>query len=52
MLGSTKRLLTWIASVLVAAVIAIQSMILAMDVYLALQEPAEPVPVLIEDGQK
>jgi hypothetical protein len=49
MFGSTKSLLTWIAGVLVAAAIAILSMIFAMDVYLALQEPAEPVPVPIED---
>jgi hypothetical protein len=45
MFGSTKSLLTWIAGVLVAAAIAILSMIFAMDVYLALQEPAEPVPI-------
>ncbi|MGA2999322.1 hypothetical protein [Bradyrhizobium sp.] len=49
MFGSTKSLLMWIAGALVAAVIAILSVIFAMDVYLALQDPAEPVPVPIED---
>lgn len=43
--GSTKSSLTWIAGVLVAAVIAILSVIFAMDMYLALQDPAEPMPV-------
>ena len=49
MFGSTKSWLTWIAGVLVAALIAILGVIFAMEVYLALQYPAEPVPVPIED---
>jgi hypothetical protein len=52
MFGSTKQLLMWVGGVIVAAVIAILSMIIAMNVYLALQDPAEPVPVLIEAGEK
>jgi hypothetical protein len=47
--GSTKSLLTWVAGVLVAAVIAILSVIFALDVYLALQEPAERLPLPVED---
>jgi hypothetical protein len=43
--GSTKSLLTWIAGALVAAVIAILGVIFAMDVYLTLRDPAEPVPI-------
>jgi hypothetical protein len=49
MFGSTKSLLTWIAGVLVAAVIAILSVIFAIEVYLALQDPAEPLPAPAED---
>ena len=45
MSGSTKSLLSWIAGVLVAAAVAILSVIFVMDIYLALQEPSEPVPV-------
>jgi hypothetical protein len=43
--GSTKSLLTWIAGVLVAAAVAILSMIFVMDLYFALQQPAEPAPI-------
>ena len=46
MLGSSKELLMWIVGGVIAVVIAILSMIFAMEVYFALQEPAEPVPVL------
>jgi hypothetical protein len=49
MFGSTKQLFIWVGGVIVAAAIAILGMIFAMDVFLALQEPAERVPVLIED---
>ena len=49
MSGSTKSLLRWIAGVLVAAAVAILSIVFVMDIYLALQDPAEPVPVLVED---
>ena len=45
MFGSTKSLLMWIAGVLVAAAVAILSLIFVMDVYLALQEPVEPVSI-------
>jgi hypothetical protein len=37
--GSTKSLPMWSANALVAAVIAILSVIFAMDIYLALQDP-------------
>jgi hypothetical protein len=46
MSGSTKSLLTWIVGVLVAAVIAILSVIFAMEVYFALQEPGERVGLI------
>jgi hypothetical protein len=46
MLGSSKELLMWIVGGVIAVVIAILSMIFAMEVYFALQEPAEQVPVL------
>ena len=45
MSGSTKSLSTWIAGVLVAAVAAILSVIFVMDIYLTLQERAEPMPI-------
>lgn len=45
MFGSTKGLLTWIAGVLVAAAVAILSMIFVMDVYLALQQPVKSAPI-------
>jgi hypothetical protein len=45
MFGSTKSLLTWIAGVLVAAMIAILGVIFAMEVYLALEDPGKPTTV-------
>ena len=40
----SKSLLTWIAGVLVAAVIAVLGVIFMMDIYIALQEP-ERAPI-------
>ena len=44
MSGSTKSLLHWAGGVLVAAVVAILSIVFVLDIYIALQEP-EPVSV-------
>ena len=45
MIRGSKSLLTWIAGVLAAAVIAILSVIFVMDIYLALEKPSEPAPI-------
>ena len=44
MMRGSKSLLTWIAGVLVAAVIAVLGVIFMMDIYIALQEP-ERAPI-------
>jgi hypothetical protein len=42
---STKSLLAWIVGVMVAAAVAVLSVIFVMDIYLAVQEPTEPVRI-------
>jgi hypothetical protein len=42
--GSTKSILNWTAGVLVAAAIAVLSLIFVFDIYITLQQP-EPTPI-------